>query len=395
MRARGSLARLGALVLTASAMLGGAACSLVAGLDKLSFADADAGTGTDAGVCGEACDDADPCTKDDCLIEGVCHGAPVPDGPVLTDPIGDCQITTCAAGAAQVTGDDTDVPADDGISCTDERCTGGKPSHPVRPDGAVCVGPGGVGGICGDGACIVKCDNDADCEDKNPCTTEACDLVELVCKTTILDGIDTPGAVTMPGNCRTPVCVNGVDTDAADDDDEPKVPNDCINPTCSNGTATMPPAAQGAKCISGGGQVCDGAGTCVACNVAADCAPPSNECNVAVCEANKTCGVGFAPKGTVLDKAPQVKGNCETYYCNGTGGTYKSINNSDVPSDTNPCTLDICTNGVGSSPPGPADVDCGTGKKCNATGLCKKVAGQACAANGDCLSNMCTALVCQ
>lgn len=386
MRARGSLARLGALVLTAGAMLGGAACSLVAGLDKLSF--------TDAAVCGDACDDADPCTEGDCLIEGACHGTPVPDGPVLTDPSGDCHVTTCAAGVAKVTVDDSDLPADDGSSCTDERCADGTPSHPTRPDGDACAGPGSLGGICDGGVCAVKCGADADCDDQNPCTTEACDLDKLVCTTTLLDGVETPGAVSVPGNCHTQMCIKGVDTDAVDDDDALPSLNDCIAPTCSNGTLTMSPAAQGMACSFGGGHVCDGNGACVACNVAADCTTGKDECNVAACNANKTCGTAFAPPGTQLQNAPQVKGNCNTLYCNETGGTYSSVNNDDLPDDGNPCTLNTCTAGVPSNPPGPAGVDCGTGMKCNAAGLCKKATAQACTAGTECASGSCYDGVC-
>jgi len=171
--------------------------------------------------------------------------------------------------------------------------------------------------------------------------------------------------------------------------------NDCIDPTCSNGTPVMAPVAQGAACTFGGGKVCDGAGACVACNVAADCAPTKDECNIAACKANKTCGTAFAPSGTMLQNAPQEKGNCKTIYCNATGGTYTSINNGDLPNDSNLCTVDTCTSGVPSNPPRPAGFDCGTGSKCNATGLCKKIAGQACTMSGDCLSNVCTAGVCQ
>ena len=390
MRARGSLLRLGALVLTAGAMLGGAACSLVAGLDKLSFTDA----GTDAAVCGEACDDANACTRDDCLIEGACHGTPIPDGPLLTDPSGDCQITTCAAGVAKVTVDDTDLPADDGSSCTDERCTDGTPGHPARPDGGACSASGGLAGVCDGGACSVKCAVDTDCDDQNPCTTEVCDPVKLVCATTRLDGVDTPGAISMPGNCHTHVCVDGVDTDAVDDDDHPSSLNDCIDPTCSNGTLSMTQVALGEACTFGGGKVCDGAGACVACNVAADCTPTKDECTVAACNANKTCGTAFAPHGTQLQNAPQVMGNCNTLYCDGAGGTYSSVNTADLPDDKNDCTVDTCVGGTPTYTPGPAGVDCGAGLKCNSTGLCKKTTAQACAAGSECLSANCYDGVC-
>ncbi|MEO5731099.1 MAG: hypothetical protein ABI134_20075, partial [Byssovorax sp.] len=90
----------------------------------------------------------------------------------------------------------------------------------------------------------------------------------------------------------------------------------------------------------------------------------------------------------------QMTGDCHTIYCDGAGSTYSGIDNADVPADGNLCTVGTCTAGVGSNPPAPAGLDCGAGKKCNATGLCKKSTGQTCAAGGECLSANCFDGVC-
>ncbi len=358
MRARGSLARLGALVLTASAMLGGAACSLVAGLDKLSF--------TDAATCGEACDDADPCTDDDCMIDGACKGTPIPDGPVLTDPIGDCQLVSCVAGEPEAASDDTDVPADDGDSCTEELCAEGKPSHPTQADGAACVASTGLAGTCAAGACQVKCGADADCDDKNPCTTDTCDLVSLVCTTTRLDGVDAPGSV---NECFATMCVNG---------------------------AAAPPSSKpaGTPCSFGGGKVCDGVDHCVACNVAADCAPITDECSVPVCNANKTCGTAPTPADTKLVNTPQKPGDCVTLYCDGMGGVTTEVDDADLPDDKNVCTTETCAGGTVTSAPVAINTACGPGMTCNGKGLCKKATAQMCALGTDCASGVCVDGVC-
>jgi hypothetical protein len=359
MRAHRSLARLGALVLTASAMLGGAACSLVAGLDKLSF--------TDEKTCGEACDDADPCTDDDCILDGVCQGTPVPDGPMLTDPIGDCQLVSCVGGEAKAAADDTDVPADDGDSCTEELCAAGQPSHPLQPDGSACVASTGLAGTCAAGACQVKCDADATCDDKNPCTTEACDLMTLLCASTPLDGVDAPGSV-----------------------------NECFASTCVNGKATPPKSKlPGAPCSFGGGKVCDGVDHCVACNVAADCAPTAkDECSVAVCNANKTCGTAPAPAGTKLVNAPQKPGDCVTLYCDGIGGVTDVDDDADMPDDNNVCTTQGCMSGAITTTPVALNTDCGAGMACNGKGVCKTATAQLCMASADCASGVCSDGVC-
>jgi hypothetical protein len=362
MRPRASLARLGAVALVASLMLGGAACGLVAGLDKLTF--------QDPAACAEPCDDLEPCTENDCLVAGACHGQPVADGPLAADPIGNCQAVACSAGVAQITSDDADAP-DDGNPCTSDICGEGKPGHPAKPDGDACVTGGAVAGVCSAGVCAAKCTDDAGCDDHNACTTDACDLLGSVCKLTPLtDGTQTPGAPSIPGNCHTHRCLAGVDVDAVDDLDLVPSSNDCVTSMCAQGTLSEPPKALGTPCATTGGQLCDGAGACVACNVASDCATTGDDCKVAACNADKTCGVVNAPAGTPVSAAQQIPGDCKTLSCDGSGGTMAKTTPSDVPDDSNPCTLDKCNGGSPSNTPGPTGVDCGVGQKCNAGGQC-------------------------
>ena len=364
MRARAPFARLGALALVASLMLGGAACGLVAGLDKLTF--------EDPASCAAPCDDLDPCTEGDCLVHGACHGTPVANGPSATDPLGNCQTVACAWGVAQITVDDTDVPEDDSDPCTDEACAEGTPSHPARPDGDPCVTKAGsVAGVCKAGKCTAKCTQDLECDDQNPCTMEACDLLDSLCTSMpIEDGTQTPGAISMPGNCHTRRCLGGVDINAPDDNDVGASMNDCITATCTNGELTLPPKPLATPCATSMGQLCDGAGTCVACNVAADCAPTGDECKIAACNPDKSCGTMNAAGGVQLSQAQQITGNCQTLYCDGTGSFESKNNPADVPDDGNPCTTDKCTGGAPSNTPGPTGADCGMGQKCNAAGQC-------------------------
>ena len=363
MRPQASFARLGALVLVAGMMLGGAACGLVAGLDKLTF--------QDPATCAEACDDLDPCTESDCLVDGACHGTAVPDGPLAADPPGNCQTVACAGGVAKITVDDSDVP-DDGNSCTDAACIDGAPSQTTRPDGEPCtLGDDSPAAVCDGGKCAAKCTGTDDCDDHEPCSIDACDPVKSLCQSTPLaDGAPTPGDVPVPGDCRAHVCLAGVDTNAPDDLDLIPTANDCIAVTCTAGTLSSPPNTLGAICTYGGGQVCDGAGACVVCNVIADCAPTGDECKTATCNADKTCGTINAPLDTQLSPALQIKGNCHTLNCDGRGAALAKIDNDDVPDDGNSCTDDKCTAGVPSNVAGPAGVDCGVAQKCNAAGKC-------------------------
>ena len=364
MRPRASLARLGGLAFAASLILGGAACGLVAGLDKLTF--------QDPAACAEACDDLDPCTEGDCLVNGACKGEPVADGPLASDPTGNCQTVACAGGVATITVDAADVPHDDGNSCTDEACTDGAEAHTKRADGESCtLVDATVAAVCNAGKCAATCTASAGCDDHEPCTIDACDPVKMLCAATALDdGTPTPGVVPVPGDCRAHVCVAGVDTNAPDDLDLVSAANDCIAGTCTDGVPSSPPKATGTPCTYGGGQVCDGAGACVACNVTADCAPTGDECKLAVCNADKTCGTMDAPVGTQLSAPLQIKGNCKTLYCDGTGAAVLKINDGDLPDDGNPCTIDACKTGVPTNTAGPSGVDCGVAQKCNAAGKC-------------------------
>jgi slime mold repeat-containing protein len=378
MRPRASFARLGALALVAGLMLGGTACGLVAGLDKLTF--------QDPASCAAPCDDLDPCTESDCLVDGACHGTPVADGPEATDPIGNCQTMACVGGVAKITADDGDVPDDDGNSCTEEACAEGTPSHAAKPDGDPCaIGADPAAGVCVAGKCAAKCTQDLGCDDHNACTADACDLAESLCKFTPLDdGTQTPGAVSMPGDCHTHRCIGGVDVNAIDDVDLVQPPSDCVTASCLNGELLLPPKALGTACATSGGQVCDGAGACVACNVTADCAPTGDDCVIAVCNADKTCGTVNAAAGVQVSFALQTKGNCQTIYCDGMGSSGPMINNTDVPDDGNPCTVESCVAGVPMSAPGPSGVDCGVGQKCNAAGKCGCADSTQCVAPDTC-----------
>jgi len=417
-RPRSSLARVGALVLTAGAMLGGLACSLVAGLDKLEFEDPPG--------CVDACDDHNPCTKSDCLVEGVCHGEPVVDGPASTEATGNCQKVECAAGVAGTTIDDTDVPDDDGNSCTTESCAMGTPTHTAKPAGDACtVGTSAKPGVCDGKACVAKCDDDG-CDDANPCTIDSCDQLKHLCASTPLDGVPTPGAPAMPGNCRAHVCVVGVDTEVPDDLDVLPSMNDCLVPACMAGTLTLTPKPMGGPCMTTGGQVCDGAGACVACLLDAQCKAPQTcgggnpgtiftcGCTKQTCaEIGATCGqpsdgcsaMLSCDSGTKDGKETDVDcgggGDCATKCAQGkvckVAGDCASGQCVDGVCCNNACvgacvacnaagTIGTCTN-VKVGLPDP--LTCVAPSSCDGSGHCKKAIGQMCAVNFDCGSGFC------
>jgi hypothetical protein len=96
-----------------------------------------------------------PCVTAACNM-GTCGTAPVAMGtPLGMQTPGDCQIVVCDGnGGTTSQADNTDVPADDGNSCTSDTCSNGAPVHPALAAGTACNTNGGV--VC-DGQAVPSC----------------------------------------------------------------------------------------------------------------------------------------------------------------------------------------------------------------------------------------------
>jgi hypothetical protein len=352
-------AGLAAAVLLAA---GGAACSLIAGIDQLQFVDGG------APVCGAACDDGDPCTTGDCMVGGTCAGTPAADGTTPGgDMPGDCKKPVCQAGMLQTENDDTDAPSD-GEDCTTDTCSDGSPVHTAKPDMAACM-VGAASGACQAGKCAVGCGPGVPCDDKNPCTGDTC--TNMVCAFTALpDGMATPMANDPVGDCKKRVCMGGVDTAANDDMDLPAPPNDCTKLSCSGGAVVSSMVPKGNGCSTQGGKLCDGAGSCVACLADGDCSGATDDCQHPGCSPAHACAQMFTAAMTKLPAAKQPTGDCHVLECDGAGMPMNAVDDTDVPVDNNPCTSDVCALGVPSNPPLGAGKMCGNGQTCDGMGHC-------------------------
>ncbi len=155
-------------------------------------------------------------------------------------------------------------------------------------------------------------------------------------------------------------------------------PPACNVAACVGGSCTLSPQAQRTSCSSGGGRLCDSAGTCVACLLDGDCTNPATpncvakQCVAPACmngkkdpgETDVDCGGPCAKCG--LGLACVGGGDCASGSCIG--------------------KICACT----------ADAQCG-GKFCElATGQCKNhiVTGRACTRPGECSSGFCVDGVC-
>jgi cysteine-rich repeat protein len=197
---------------------------------------------------------------------------------------------------------------------------------------------GGAGS--GQGGNPPSCTTNTDCDDKNPCTADSCDLG--ACTNSPTNG----PLEQLVGDCKVAVCDNGQPSTTVDTKDVPQSdPNGCTIPTCgADGTPATDPRPDGTVCSIPGGSsgVCEG-GVCGAgCVTNADC-DDKNDCTLDTCTAGK-CSNAPVADGTPDASAQDLPGDCKSPLCQG-GLSTLSPNPKDVPDDMNPCTADSCDAG--------------------------------------------------
>ncbi len=313
------------------------------------------------------CEDGNPCTVDTCQPDNTCARSNADNGPLKDQVAGDCRRDDCLDGEVVQTNDDADTK-DDNEPCTTDSCNAGTPVHPPLADDTMCsvgVSPG----KCVMGVCTVECSPTKPCDDNNPCTEDSCNASLGTCTYVKLDGLPTPGFTEPVGDCKIHICSAGVDAPLNDDADTADDMNSCTFDVCMNGVGSHPGVSMGTPCMVGQPEVCNGQGTCVECNVPADCVklPTDDDCQTRTCTNNK-CGQDFAAAGTPI--STQIAGDCKQTVCNGTGKTMIVNLDTDVPEDNNPCTDNVCTTGSPSNPNIAAGVSCGNPLICNGNGQC-------------------------
>jgi hypothetical protein len=183
------------------------------------------------------------------------------------DATGNCRKAVCDdVGGVTTAPDDSDVPADDGNSCTDDICSGGAPSHPAKPQGTACSQNNGT--FCNGTACV-QCLTVADCAGTDTaCRQRTCDASHLC------NHIDAPqgtaAGTDAAGNCHKLACDGaGTAISAVDDTDLPVDGNGCTKDLCANGTPSNPTLPAGAICSTNSSPP-DGS---KACNASTVCNP--------------------------------------------------------------------------------------------------------------------------
>ena len=373
--------------------LGGFGCELIASVDR----DKIQGSGGSGGSGGAAPECAAPAgcpdTGNECVTRtcdgGKCGTSPVAAmTPLAAQTAGDCKLKQCdGAGKTTEANDDLDF-SDDKNACTDDKCIGGAVTNNPSAAGTAC----GTGSICnGTGACV-GCVDAADCPgqddecEKRSCTVGTCGFTFTSAGTKI--------TTQTAGDCVSNEC-NGTGSvqSTLDNTDLPVDGNECTDDICTGGVASNPPTAAGGVCTTPGGTVCNGSSSCVACLFASTCPGVDNECQTRTCAAG-ACGIAFVPADTPA--ATQAAGDCKVNKCDGAGVSNPTNDNADVPDDSNPCTNDVCTAGIGLHTSAPSGTACGASLVCNAVGVCVGcvVANNCPGQDTDCQVRSCTLNVC-
>lgn len=304
------------------------------------------------GTCGAGCNDGKACTKDACGTDGKCVFSPALGPCNDGDP---CTATSsCSAGKCVGSGN----KCDDGDPCTQDVCTAGKCSFvggtgcndgnecttdACTADGKSCVfTPALEGQACDDGdSCTLstkcgkgECAGGAplDCDDADPCTTDACQQGKGCVSTSNTGACTDNDACTTNDACVDGSCVAGK---ALACDDKNPCTNDscdaksgCVNlantANCTDGdSCTNSDTCQGGKCSPGAKSDCDDANPCTddACNSKSGCV---NLSNAATCTDGDAC----------TEKDACKDGKC-------VAGSAKDCN------DANACTSDTCDTASG------------------------------------------------
>ncbi|HEX6245044.1 MAG TPA: lectin-like protein [Polyangiales bacterium] len=251
------------------------------------------GPSMEAATCAVDCSDSFPCTEDRC-VDGECvhepfTGARECDGIACT--VGDsCEMGTCRAGAP-----DHAACPDDGEPCTAETCDPLAGCNRENAEDAVCddrVGctaqdacRGGIcrgvdacdaGGICSaaTGVCTA-CTGAADCDDRDPCTTDSCSA----------------------GSCRH------ANNTASCSDGKSCTSNDVCNNRVCAGISTCPSDAT----CGGSACRCNDTGKALCSNTCVVLSSSSQHCG--------QCGRACTNGGTCQNSAcrPSAAGNCTAY----------------------------------------------------------------------------------
>jgi hypothetical protein len=136
-----------------------------------------------------------------------------------------------------------------------------------------------------------------------------------------------------------------------------------------------------------------GGGVPVSCKTDSDCTGLDTDCAKYSCKSD-LCIAADAASGTPT--TAQTTGNCQKIVCDGHGNITLQVDDANVPNDSNPCTKDVCTDGVPSNPAEPVGLKCGSALACDGQGHCAGCTspGDCPGTDNECQSRSCTSSLC-
>ncbi len=294
------------------------------------------------------CDDADPCTIDDC-VSGSCV-----NDPVNCDDGDACTTDSCDSGTGLCVNDP--IGCDDGDPCTFDGCDSvtGCYHDPVTP-------------CCGNGTCESG-------EDCNTCPDDCISGTGgAVCGNALCEAGNGEDCANCPADC------NGITTGRPSGRFCCGATEGCGDSRCTSGGYSCTTTPQGTAYCCGDG-ICEGAEDdincaidCAACTTDADC-DDLDPCTTDVCSSGScsntpiNCDDGDACTADSCDSATGTCVNdpiicddgdlCTTDSCDTvTGCVYTAIDCN----DGDPCTTDSCDPATGSCVYDPISPCCGDG----------------------------------
>ena len=222
-----------------------------------------------------------------------------------------------------------------------------------------------------DGTLPASCTSDAECPVPNPCNVALC-TPEGLCSFRPDD--DNSGLLEQTdGDCQAARCSVGAIEQVPDDD--PPIGEACVRTfSCRDGVAVEEMVADGTPCELGSsfGLCLDGA-CVVRCEIDSDC-KDGEACTIDTCGSDNLCDNEPLDNVTSPDERP---GDCNDSICT-LGEEVMVANDSQLPDDGQPCTDDLCNQGVPEHPPLAIGSPCsGVGREqlCNALGDCVECNG--------------------
>ncbi len=340
------------------------------------------------------------CVEGRCVYERVRCGDPPPaectDGDTLfrtysqfgscDDATGDCEYTAMGVPCADCSASCLEPCA--AVACDEDHggcrtggyCMPGVPGDPPTcvyddaDDGTDCTKDDGQPGRCHQGDCA-ECNEAADCDDGNPCTSDVCDTAAGTCSHVASAGACNDGnACTRTDVCMGGACVGMDPTDCSSGGPECRQPAGTCNP--ATGACEYPPSTLGTVCTADGNpcsdDVCDGAGGCIHPNRpnGSACTDSSACTQTDVCQNGACVGSNPVACNTPPGQCYETAGSCNP---SDASCTYSPSPTTRACNDANTCTHTDRCNGVGGCS--------GTAYSCNDANACTS---DTCDGNGGC-----------